>query len=134
LTDAGLRDAIREMRQGLIDADQGGGLVKKRIGIAGRGKRGGARTLVAMGRHSCWFFVFGFAKNERANISNAELEALRFLAGNLMSHTPAQIRLAMVLNTSVSTVRKWEQGDKQPSGPSLKLLNLLDRKGLEAVL
>lgn len=46
----------------------------------------------------------------------------------------SQTVLATVLNTSVSTIRKWEQGDKQPSGPSLKLLNLLDRKGLEAVL
>lgn len=46
----------------------------------------------------------------------------------------SQAVMASVLNTSVSTVRKWEQGDKQPSGPSLKLLNLLDRKGLEAVL
>ena len=42
--------------------------------------------------------------------------------------------LASLLNTSDSTVRKWEQGDKRPSGPSLKLLHLLDRKGLEAVL
>jgi len=41
---------------------------------------------------------------------------------------------AGVLNTSVSTVRSWEQGGKKPSGPSLKLLNLIDRKGLEAVL
>lgn len=46
----------------------------------------------------------------------------------------SQTVLASVLNISVSTIRKWEQGDKQPSGPSLKLLNLLDRKGLEAVL
>lgn len=46
----------------------------------------------------------------------------------------SQTVLAAVLNTSVSTVRKWEQGDKHPSGPSLKLLHLLDRKGLEAVL
>ena len=46
----------------------------------------------------------------------------------------SQTVLATVLNTSVSTIRKWEQGDKQPSGPSLKLLNLLDRKGLDAVL
>lgn len=46
----------------------------------------------------------------------------------------SQAVLAAVLNTSVSTVRKWEVGDKHPSGPSLKLLNLLDRKGLEAVL
>lgn len=46
----------------------------------------------------------------------------------------SQAVFAAVLNTSLSTVRKWEIGDKRPSGPSLKLLNLLDRKGLEAVL
>lgn len=46
----------------------------------------------------------------------------------------SQAVLASVLNTSVSTVRKWEVGDKKPSGPSLKLLNLIERKGLDAVL
>jgi putative transcriptional regulator len=46
----------------------------------------------------------------------------------------SQAVLAAVLNTSLSTVRKWEVGDKHPSGPSLKLLNLLERKGLDAVL
>ena len=46
----------------------------------------------------------------------------------------SQAVLASVLNTSLSTVRKWEIGDKHPSGPSQKLLNLLERKGLEAVL
>lgn len=46
----------------------------------------------------------------------------------------SQAVLASVLNTSPSTVRKWEMGDKHPSGPSLKLLDLLERKGLEAVL
>ena len=46
----------------------------------------------------------------------------------------SQAVLASVLNTSISTVRKWEIGDKHPSGPSLKLLNLLDRKGLEALI
>ena len=46
----------------------------------------------------------------------------------------SQAVLASVLNTSLSTVRKGEIGEKHPSGPSLKLLNLLERKGLEAVL
>lgn len=46
----------------------------------------------------------------------------------------SQAVLASVLNTSASTIRKWEIGDKKPSGPSLKLLDLLERKGLEAVL
>lgn len=39
----------------------------------------------------------------------------------------SQAVLAAVLNTSLSTVRKWEIGDKHPSGPSLKLLDLLGR-------
>jgi putative transcriptional regulator len=40
---------------------------------------------------------------------------------------------AAYLNTSVSTVQKWERGAKKPNGPSLKLLNLVDRKGLQAL-
>jgi putative transcriptional regulator len=36
-------------------------------------------------------------------------------------------------NTSPSTVQKWEQGQKKPNGPSLKLLNLVAERGLEAL-
>jgi putative transcriptional regulator len=46
----------------------------------------------------------------------------------------SQAVLAAILNTSLSTIRQWEIGDKHPSGPSLKLLNLLERKGLEALI
>lgn len=46
----------------------------------------------------------------------------------------SQAVFAAVLNISPSTVQKWEIGDKKPSGPSLKLLNLIERKGLEAVI
>ena len=46
----------------------------------------------------------------------------------------SQAVLAVVLNTSKSTIQKWEVGDKSPSGPSLKLLNIIDRKGLAAVI
>ena len=46
----------------------------------------------------------------------------------------SQAVFAAILNISVSTIQKWELGDKKPSGSSLKLLNILDRKGLQAVL
>ena len=46
----------------------------------------------------------------------------------------SQAVYAAVRNNSVSTVQKWEVGDKKPSGPSLKLLNLVERKGLEAII
>jgi len=46
----------------------------------------------------------------------------------------SQTVFASVLNTSPSTIRQWETGARHPSGPSLKLLNLLDKKGLEALI
>ena len=45
----------------------------------------------------------------------------------------SQAVFAAYLNTSPSTVQKWEQGQKKPNGPSLKLLNLVAQKGLEAL-
>ena len=69
----------------------GGGVVKKRVGLAGRGKRGGARTLVATNKGDLWFFVFGFEKNERANISAEEKEALQTIAQDLLSRTGKEL-------------------------------------------
>lgn len=45
----------------------------------------------------------------------------------------SQAVFAAYLNTSLSTVQKWERGQKKPNGPSLKLLNLVERKGLEVL-
>lgn len=46
----------------------------------------------------------------------------------------SQSVMASILNVSLSTVRQWEIGEKHPSGPSLKLLNLLERKGIEGLI
>ena len=46
----------------------------------------------------------------------------------------SQSVMASVLNTSLSTIQKWEVGEKHPGRPSQKLLNILDRKGLEAMV
>ena len=45
----------------------------------------------------------------------------------------SQAVLAMYLNTSISTIQQWERGDKHPRGIALKMLNLIARKGLEAI-
>lgn len=95
LTDTALCQAVREMVDGLIDADLGGDVVKKRMALPGRGKRGGARTLVATRKARCWFFVFGFEKNERANVSAAELEALQALAAELLALSTKQLNAAV---------------------------------------
>jgi hypothetical protein len=72
------------MERGLIDAELGGGVVKKRVPLPGRGKSGSTRTLLATNKGNLWFFVFGFEKNERDNISLKELVALKTLAADLL--------------------------------------------------
>lgn len=84
LTDKALCKAVKEMSDGLIDADLSGGIVKKRVGVAGKGKRGGVRTIVATNRGNRWFFVYGFEKNTRSNITTKEKEALQYLAEDLL--------------------------------------------------
>jgi hypothetical protein len=54
--------AVEEMDGGLIDAELGGHVVNKRAALPGRGKRGGARTLVVYRHASLAFFVYGFTK------------------------------------------------------------------------
>ena len=46
----------------------------------------------------------------------------------------SQSVFAAYLNISPSTIQKWESGDKKPNGPSLKLLNIIDKKGIEILV
>lgn len=85
LADTDLCRAVAEMERGLIDADLGGGVVKKRLALQGRGKRGGARTIVATNRGDRWFFLSGFAKNSRETIYSEELKALQEYATDLLA-------------------------------------------------
>jgi hypothetical protein len=95
LVDAALASAVAEMERGLIDARLGGQVVKKRVALPGRGKRGGARTLLAFKQGDKAFFVYGFAKNERVNISDKELKALKLLAKELLNCPAASLTKAI---------------------------------------
>jgi len=95
LTDSLLETAVLEIQSGLLEADLGGGIVKKRIALPGRGKRGSTRTLLATNLDDRWFFIFGFEKNERENISENELTTLKKLAKDLLGMTAAQITVAI---------------------------------------
>lgn len=95
LTDAALIAAVAEMEKGLIDADLGGHLVKKRVAMPGRGKSGGARTLLAYRLGDKAFFVYGFMKNERDNIDETELKTLKKLALIQLSLSPADLAHAL---------------------------------------
>ena len=95
LADDALLVAVEEIRQGLIDADLGGHVVKKRIGTRGRGKSASVRTLLAIQLGEKAFFIHGFSKNERSNINQKELKALKLLASELLGYTNTALGKAM---------------------------------------
>ena len=83
------------MTDGLIDAELGGNVVKKRVALPGRGKSGGSRTLIATNKSDRWFFLLGFEKNERANIGDKDLRALQATAADLLKLAPGQLNSAV---------------------------------------
>lgn len=113
LTDADLCRSIAEMEQGLIDAHLGGQVVKKRIAPAGRGKRGAARTLVATNLGNRWYFMFGFDKNERANIDQSELQALQEIAKDLLRLDDKAIASALATH-SIVEICHGDEDDQAP--------------------
>ena len=75
------------MEKGLIDADLGGGIYKQRIARSGQGKSGGYRSIIIFRTGDKAFFVYGFAKNDRDNISQVEKETLKELAKELLNYS-----------------------------------------------
>lgn len=92
LDDAGLVTAVGEMEDGNIDANLGGQVFKKRVAFPGHGKSGSARTLIAYKNGDRAFFMFGFSKNERANIDSSELRALKLMAKTLLGKSNAKLK------------------------------------------
>lgn len=87
--------AVAEINQGLVDANLGGHVVKKRVALGGRGKSGGVRTLLAFKPNDQAFFMYGFAKNQQSNISDKELKALKLLAAKLLAYDSRQQAIAL---------------------------------------
>ena len=93
IVDADLCRAASEAFKGHVEADLGGYLFKKRIARSGGGKSGGYRTILGFRKSNAAriFFLHGFPKNARANISIKEREALSIVAGGLVDASEAQI-------------------------------------------
>ncbi|MBW2689117.1 MAG: type II toxin-antitoxin system RelE/ParE family toxin [Deltaproteobacteria bacterium] len=94
LADVEIVFATQEMEDGLIDASLGGNVYKKRIGLHGQGKSSGVRTLVAYKKSDKIFFVYGFHKNQRVNISNKETLVLKEQAKLLFALSNTQLDAA----------------------------------------
>ena len=80
LDDEAIKQAAKEITQGLIDADLGGGLIKKRIARGNRGKSAGWRCLIVRHSDDIAVLVHLFPKGEKANITAKEKKNLLKLA------------------------------------------------------
>jgi hypothetical protein len=97
LTDINLIQAVQEMNSSLIDVNLGGNLYKKRVSVGSQGKSGSLRTLIAFKIKDKAFFVYGFAKNKKANITDKEKKALKIVAKNLFGHSENELTEALNL-------------------------------------
>ncbi len=95
LSDDRLINAVKEIENGLNDGDLGQGLIKKRIGRTGEGKRGGYRTILVYRLKSRVVFVYGFPKSAKSNLNALELEAYQKLAKIYLSLKDAAITKAI---------------------------------------
>jgi hypothetical protein len=91
ISDRSLREAVERAANGLVDAELGSGLIKQRVARQGQGRSGGYRTIIALRAGDHAFFLHCFAKNDRANISDAELRSLREIAALWLNTSPALI-------------------------------------------
>jgi hypothetical protein len=83
--DSSLIDAAIDVSIGRVEATMGGGIYKKRIATKGRGKSSSVRTIIALKMKTECFYIFGYEKNEKSNVSKSELNALQMVAKGLFS-------------------------------------------------
>lgn len=95
IADASLHEAIARAERGLVDADLGGGLIKQRVARRGKGRSGGYRMLIAYRLKKRAIFLYGFAKNERANIGADELLTARKIASSWLAADTGQLARAL---------------------------------------
>ncbi len=98
VTDTALLKAVADIERGLIGADLGSNLFKQRVALPGRGKSGSTRTLLATRFAGTLYFLFGFEKSARDNITQRELAVYQSLACNLLALSNDQIETALNAN------------------------------------
>jgi len=101
LTDLQLRQAVSEIEDGLVDADLGSNLFKKRIAHRNQGKRSAFRTLLAFRSGKKTFFLYCFSKSERGNVSPKEKQALKILSKQYLKLSDDQINHAKLTGALV---------------------------------
>lgn len=100
-------EAAQRARDGIASANLGGGVIKDRIPREGQGKSGGFRTLCCLRDDGIAIFFSLFAKKDKANIDNQELQEARRIAAGFKALSEDDLRAAM----AAGTLRVINEGD-----------------------
>ena len=95
ISDKQLREAIKEVEKGQIDAVLGSGLIKKRVARDGAGKSGGYRTLIAFKSEARSLFIYAFAKKDIDNLDDDDLKEYKKFARELLRYSDTEISAAV---------------------------------------
>ena len=104
ITDADLREVVNQLEASHFNADLGGGVYKMRVARAGKGKAGGCRVVVYFKNEFRTFFVYGFAKSNRANIDERELREFKIDAKDQFNLTDEQIEIHLKNGTLIEVI------------------------------
>lgn len=91
VSDKSLLEAAKEIAADNYEANYGSGVIKKRVANKGRGKSSSVRTIVAFKSGKDCFFIYGFEKRAKSNISPNEEKALKVVAASLYANSDDDI-------------------------------------------
>jgi hypothetical protein len=114
ISDTTLCEAVERAEMGLIDADLGGYVIKQRVNRDGQGRSKGHRVIIAFISKKRSFFLHGFSKNDKDNLSDDELEMMKCLAYHWLNYNEKNIQIAIKGGElkEVKNEKKIESGNK----------------------
>lgn len=91
ISDKKLSDMIKDIECGAIDVDYGSGVIKQRLARPNQGKSGGYRCIILFRIKERAFFMYGFPKSERDNISQEDEQVFKELSQQMFNFSDADI-------------------------------------------
>jgi len=98
ISDISLLQAIENLELNLSSVSLGGGLFKVRVALSNSGKSSGFRTLIVYKEKSRAIIVYGFAKNEKENLTSSELQVFKALSKDILKQSTKDLEIAVKHN------------------------------------
>ena len=109
ITDNELKEVVKQLENGQFYADLGGGVYKMELARKGEGKHGGYRSIVIFKSEFRSFFVYGFPKSKKDNISDKALKSYKQEAKDNFTMTDELINEWLKRQTLIEILQEEEK-------------------------